>query len=107
MAAGKGQVGESLKKSVIYPILPLDSRYLQKVESVKIGKLEKVMANRQPDWRPRWLPPFEHPNFFEIFCKTQRSKSLFCDTPNDSDVNMLSPNGNKLYKSQASAQKDG
>uniref|UniRef100_M1DIK0 Uncharacterized protein n=1 Tax=Solanum tuberosum TaxID=4113 RepID=M1DIK0_SOLTU len=63
------EVGESPKKSAIKSILPFDSRYLQNLESIKLGELRTVLVNRPPDRQPRWSPPFEHPQLLRSSVK--------------------------------------
>uniref|UniRef100_M1DPW0 Integrase core domain containing protein n=1 Tax=Solanum tuberosum TaxID=4113 RepID=M1DPW0_SOLTU len=98
-------VGESSKTPVINAISSFDSIHPLSLDSVKLGELRKVLVIRPPDRRPRWSPPFEQSTAAEKFCKTPRSKNLFGEAPNHSEVKVLSPNGNELDKLQANAQK--
>uniref|UniRef100_M1DKV2 Uncharacterized protein n=1 Tax=Solanum tuberosum TaxID=4113 RepID=M1DKV2_SOLTU len=63
------RVGKSPKKPAIKSIPPFDSRYLQNVDSVNLGKLRTISVNHLPDRRPQWLQPFEHPQLLRSSVK--------------------------------------
>uniref|UniRef100_M1DD50 Uncharacterized protein n=1 Tax=Solanum tuberosum TaxID=4113 RepID=M1DD50_SOLTU len=92
-------IGESPKTPIISVISMFDSRHSLSLESVKLGELRKVLAIHLPDWRPLWLPPFEHPQLLRSFI-------VFGEVPNHSEVKALSPNMKELDKLQANAQND-
>lgn len=56
-------------------------KYLPNPEYLQFEELSKVLANQPLDRRPRWLPPFKHPNLLRSFTKPRRSKNSFSDVP--------------------------